>query len=163
MQAGLSFRLMPKTLNILEAPNGWGKSTLCEVLSASLACVSGSIEFIGSEVVSLPAWLRAQQGLHFYAAGSNYFGRLTLKDLYQLSGQDNDGDAKTSNNRTLDSLSGGQYRRAALNIFINQSKHIAAFLDEPFLALDQSVTGNFSKRVFNLKSETVFIAEPLRI
>lgn len=162
-ETGFNITLHHGEIAVLQAPNGWGKSTLFEALSGILECVSGAIEINGSDVTSLPAWLRPQRGLHFNAAGSNYFGRLTLQDLYNLSGHHLNGDAPAGAYRTLDSLSGGQLRRAALGTFLNRPKLITALLDEPFLALDQAASGELAKRMMNLRGGAVFIAEPLRI
>jgi len=162
-ETGFNFTLHHGEIAVLQAPNGWGKSTLFEALSGIHECVSGSIQLNGNDVTCLPAWQRPQRGIHFNAAGTKYFGQLTLQDLYNLSGHHLNGDAPAEPHRTLDSLSGGQLRRAALATFLKRPNLLLALLDEPFLALDQNSSERVAKQIMNLKNGAVFIAEPSKI
>lgn len=60
--SGLSLALHQGEIAILQAPNGWGKSTLFEAICGTLPASSGSIQLMGSCVHALSPWERARLG-----------------------------------------------------------------------------------------------------
>ncbi len=60
---GVSLTLMPGEIHALIGPNGAGKSTLMHQISGSLTPTSGSIRFLGQDVLGLDMAGRARLGL----------------------------------------------------------------------------------------------------
>ncbi|MEM7602256.1 MAG: ATP-binding cassette domain-containing protein [Verrucomicrobiota bacterium] len=163
-EVGLDLTLSHGEIVVLQAPNGWGKSTLLEALAGLIPSDAGSVQLGDLDVLSLPAWQRPRRGIHLNLAGSSsHFGRLTLREVAELSGQETVEDPSIADSRFLDSLSGGQLRRVALGNFLNRPNLRVALLDEPFLAFDNAMSVHFLSRIVNTPFETMFIAEPNRL
>lgn len=62
---GLNLRIKPGEVHAIMGPNGAGKSTLSNVLSGHPAykVTSGSVSFHGKDLLSMPAEVRAREGL----------------------------------------------------------------------------------------------------
>lgn len=62
---GLNLRIKPGEVHAIMGPNGAGKSTLSNVLSGHPAyrVTSGSVTFHGKDLLSMPAEVRAREGL----------------------------------------------------------------------------------------------------
>lgn len=158
--AGFSLKLHPGEIAILQAPNGWGKSTLFEALAGLIPVARGNVRLGDTTLSSLPDWQRPRHGLHLNAAGAPYFKGLRLSDVAKLSGHQLGGDDAVPGTRVLSSLSGGQLRRASLAAFLHRPNLRVALLDEPFLALDEAAAREFANRVRNSSAEATLIAEP---
>src|SRR5690348_17444565 len=61
-------------------PNGAGKTTLFNVISGDVAPTSGTIEFLGAEVSTLPPRTRAKLGMGRTYQQSRSFGGLSVAD-----------------------------------------------------------------------------------
>jgi len=66
-------------------PNGAGKTTLFNVISGDVAPTSGTIEFLGAEVSTLPPRTRAKLGMGRTYQQSRSFGGLSVADNLYLA------------------------------------------------------------------------------
>lgn len=158
--AGFNLDIYPGEIAILQAPNGWGKSTLLDAFAGIIPVAGGTVRLGETALSSLPDWQRPKHGLHLNTASAPYFDRLRLSDIATLSGHQWDPDSLLPANRVLSSLSGGQLRRASLTSFLQRDNLRVALLDEPFLGLDEAAIREFAARVRHCGAEAVVIAEP---
>lgn len=135
---GLNLMLYAGEVAVLQAPNGWGKSTLLAAIAGIISAASGEIRLDGTVINDLPVWERVGKGLCALAADENTFPSLRVKDVMQLVGNPNGASLfHKLANRTYSSLSGGERQTVAL--FSTPPGKVSIY-DEPFSALDESNT-----------------------
>ena len=157
---GVNLTIYEGEIALLQACNGWGKSTLLGAMAGILSATSGSIRVAGMDISDLPIWERPTRGLHFDASGSAPFGSLNAEEVAKLAGQDQISDPYMFGTRILGSLSGGELRRVSLDLFLNRKNVLVGLLDEPFLGLDEASTSAAAERVLKSTMKAVVIAEP---
>ncbi len=134
---GFNLTLHEGEIALLQAPNGWGKSTLFAALAGTADYERGEMLLAGHRVDRLPAWERARLGLRPVSSDTQGFASLSVKAALQLSGGDDGRVPMAWHSRRCDTLSGGEKRRLAL---ASGTPGLVALYDEPFIALDdQSV------------------------
>jgi branched-chain amino acid transport system ATP-binding protein len=133
---GLSFSVAHGEIAILQAPNGWGKTTLLEALAGTIPIERGKFCLDGIVMASLPSWERVRQGLAYLRAKSSAFLQLEVCESLRLAGimENHDLMAKALQTRVVSSLSGGERQKLALACHSRSAK--CHLLDEPFSALD---------------------------
>jgi ABC-type multidrug transport system ATPase subunit len=132
---GVSFTLRQGELSFLQAPNGWGKTTLLEAL-AGLIPSSGSIRLLGQPLKKHPAWVRQRLGLSLLQARDHTFPGLSVQESLRLSGVASvPAGLERLLSRKVCDLSGGEKQKVAVACALSGNP-ITALLDEPFLALD---------------------------
>lgn len=139
---GFNLTLYPGEIAILQAPNGWGKSTLFEAISGNIFCKNGSIIFKGAPIQSSPAWTRSQQGLSASPSSAKLFPSLKVSDVARLAFRSPiDSYSAPNAQRTVSSLSGGEKQRTLLRFaFLDCKNRSIVLLDEPFAMLDKHKT-----------------------
>lgn len=158
-ETGLNLTVYQGEIVILQAPNGWGKTTLFNAITGLFPAQRGTVSLLNKPLSNLKTWERIRQGLTVLPSENVGFSSLGVQDLLKLAG--NNGlqlDVRALGNRAVSSLSGGERRRLALAGL--QEGHIA-ICDEPFGALD----GEWAQGVAHKLSsfyETFFITEPYR-
>lgn len=131
---GFTLTLHEGEIAILQAPNGWGKTTLLAAVAGLAQCERGEIMLAGQRMNGRPPWTRVLLGLRTLAAEGQGFSTLRVREALRLSASEAaDRIPAAWQARTCDSLSGGEKRRLAL---ASMPKAIAAVFDEPFNALD---------------------------
>lgn len=135
---GLNLTVYKGETVILQAPNGWGKSTLLSAIAGSIPIARGEIRLDGKPIAALPTWERVRQGLRVLASDRNTFPNLKVREVMQLAGnsQGVSGFAALAD-RVCSSLSGGERQSVAL-FSIPPGK--VGIYDEPFSALDLNNT-----------------------
>jgi branched-chain amino acid transport system ATP-binding protein len=154
----LSFRLHEGELAVLQAPNGWGKTTLLQALSGLLPVHRGQILLDGLPIQSQPAWVRSRSGLSFLQSQNQIFPSLTVEETLQLAGIDGNGLNHLRRRRVAD-LSGGEKQRVALHGNCAPGKKCLLF-DEPFSMLDQEGVRDVQEAVLQNPLTAVLIAIP---
>lgn len=131
--SGLSLRLQRDTLNVLEAPNGWGKTSFMSRLIGFLPEFSGTVTLRGH---SLP---RIADAPLFHSAGGRAlmssqmsFPLLSVAEAEILAGQS---DGNSPDNKLTGFLSGGQLRRLAIRLL---GRPAFGLLDEFTQGLDST-------------------------
>jgi urea transport system ATP-binding protein len=88
---GSSHTLWDATLSVPEGGcvclmgrNGVGKTTLLKVIMGLLPATSGSIKFLGAELVGTPAERRARLGIGYVPQGREIFSDLTVEENLQV-------------------------------------------------------------------------------
>lgn len=155
----LDMELHQGDIAVLSAPNGWGKSTLLEVLCGLLPLSSGTVLLKGRDISSLPVWERRAAGLHLSRTHNTLFNRLTVEENVRLNGI-NSAIMPDKAKRKAGSLSGGETRRLILECAFNSPFGEVLLLDEPFQALDSSTADWLRKCIENSADKTFLITVP---
>ena len=156
---GLSFKLYQGQMNILQAPNGWGKTTLLEAIAGLIPIHRGSIRLNGQPIEALPPWERVKLGLSLLRSRDNSCLNLTVREALNLA-RIKKIPCHVSNliSKKISNLSGGEKQKIAFYCAANQSKYL--LMDEPFYALDKYNIYRCFEHVNNLKNTLVLIANP---
>lgn len=136
---GFDLTLHKGELLLLQAPNGWGKTSLLEALAGILPCAEGSIQIDGRSLDRATPWERRRSGMAVVPARDNVFNTLTVGEFRRIS----TGPAcnaspsipLSSGSRMVSSLSGGERKRLVLDIARELDAKVRIW-DEPFSSLD---------------------------
>lgn len=142
---GFDLTLHEGEIAMLQAPNGWGKSTLFDALCGNVPSKRGTIALNGPHLESTPPWIRAQNGLAASPSAAKLFPSLKVREVARLAPRSQR--AETGSipfaERTISSLSGGERQRTLLRLALPDSKSPRlVLLDEPFAMLDIMATAN---------------------
>jgi ABC-type branched-subunit amino acid transport system ATPase component len=158
---GVSFKLLEGQRATLEAPNGWGKTTLLEAIAGLLPANSGSIRMFGQPVGHLPSWRRSSLGTYLLRAGNNYFSSLTVQETLRLSGvTEPPTRIRPILGKRMAQLSGGERQAVALACTYGASSRRLLLLDEPFSALDEINSEELTHTIKKSSGVTTLIAIP---
>ncbi len=158
---GLSLNLRKGQLTLLEAPNGWGKSTLLDAIAGIHRVQSGSIMLNGQRIDKLPTDRRIIKGVSYLRTQQPVFGSLTISEHKRLSGSKaNIFNNSTNDNMKADLLSGGQKQKLLIEMLPDSDVYL---LDEPFLGLDKEaikrVVGVIEEKIGEKRSILITIPE----
>ncbi len=131
----VSFMLKEGDIAILEAPNGWGKSTLLESIAGLVQPSAGVVELRGENVTATPAWRRSRLGLRLNRAAGTLFTQATVRENARLN-HVAEPILPALAGRKAGSLSGGESRRLSFEAVLKNPEATILMLDEPFQALD---------------------------
>lgn len=136
MDKGFSLTVNKGEIVILQAPNGWGKTTLLEAAAGLIPAASGMVKVSGEMVSNCEPWVRTNKGLCFLQSRDNCFTALTVHENFKLTKKSVPPELASYAGRTVSSLSGGERQRVAFNTAVGEGTWSIALLDEPFSALD---------------------------
>jgi ABC-type branched-subunit amino acid transport system ATPase component len=132
----LAFSLREGELAILQAPNGWGKTTLYEALAGIIPVSDGLVRLLGRDITGSPIWERARAGLCLLRADCRAFPSLTVEETFALSDRSAVPAAlEPLRGQELRQLSGGERQVINMDLVKAMRRHVY-LLDEPFSALD---------------------------
>lgn len=160
-ETGFSLRLFEGEIAVLQAPNGWGKSTLIATISGLVRQSRGDVLLRGQPLNGLSVWDRVRRGVLSVPSDHNVFPSLTGRDHLRLSDR---GDSAfmlgSLADPTASELSGGQKQRLALARRCDQpSVHLRMF-DEPFANLDASAIREAARAIYSTPHGAVLVAFP---
>lgn len=152
---GLSFSLYEGELSILQAPNGWGKTTLLEAIAGVIPISQGNIKLLGKSIATLTPWERAILGVSLFQAQNNTFLSLKVREVLRIAGcNDVSIKLKPFLERQMSSLSGGEKRRVALTAALANHPKVA-ILDEPLTGLDDKGHNLLFEKLNSLKGAKI--------
>lgn len=159
---GMSFSLERGDLAVLEAPNGWGKTTLMEALAGLIPTSQGCVKLQGQPLDGQPSWGRRKGGMSMLQARDHAFSSLTVRESLRLSGvADAPERLQGLLGRTVSSLSGGERQRLALACACDGPRYDVCLLDEPFAGLDgQSVSTVCANMAARLDDAAMLVTVP---
>lgn len=139
--SGVTFSLRRGQLVVLQAPNGWGKTTLLEAIAGLIPITRGVIRLNGQPVEHLSSWERSSKGLSLLQSRNNIFLSLTVSELLRLTKRTILPARRIEHllDRHISDLSGGERQKVALLSTIGRHL-IVGLLDEPFASLDSQST-----------------------
>ena len=155
---GISFSVKCNEAAVLQAPNGWGKSTLAEAIMGITPIQGGRIVVRGRQIETLSIWDRVKAGLQFLPSRNSEFSSLTLRDVMALTRVATDRQfVGIGDWRLVGSLSGGERQR--VNIASIKPATVGIY-DEPFSALDQSALSAFMNTEAVRGSQSMLVLLP---
>jgi ABC-type branched-subunit amino acid transport system ATPase component len=156
---GLSFKLYKGQINILQAPNGWGKTTLMEAIAGLIPIHQGSIQIDGQSIEALPPWERVKLGLSLLQSRDHTCLNLTVREALNLA-RVHKVPHHVSNllSKKVSNLSGGERQKLAFYCAIPQGEYL--LMDEPFSALDNNSIFRCIQQLNSFKTTACLIAIP---
>jgi ABC-type branched-subunit amino acid transport system ATPase component len=159
---GFSLRVEAGEIALLEAPNGWGKSTLFDAICGNVDVAAGHLRIAGSNMTTAAPWLRRRAGLHGCASGALLFGELDVDETMQIAGVPggNLEDLRRLRSKKLGNMSGGERQRVSVSIAIELARVQPGVLvlDEPLAMLDGNVAHEVVERLHSLRSAVLVLA-----
>jgi ABC-type branched-subunit amino acid transport system ATPase component len=157
---GLSVDLYDDEIVLLQAPNGWGKSSLLDAIAGLLPTSKGDIVLNGKRLDRIAPWDRVKLGLSYLSANRPYFESLSAAENLALA---KNLSSRSASDTATSSLSGGQRQRLALDALIgSKRRHHYLMLDEPFVGLDAGITRSVCQDLFAFTNKVpCLIALPL--
>ena len=145
---GVSFEVNPGEVVTLIGANGAGKSTTLQTVSGLLHSRTGSIEFLGENLMGVPAHKVVAKGLAQVPEGRRVFLQMTVEEnlemgAYTRSGGDIDADLEKvyayfprlmERRQIAGTLSGGEQQMLAMGRAL-MSRPKLLMLDEPSMGL----------------------------
>lgn len=157
---GVSFKLCQGELALLEAPNGWGKTTLFDALVGLIPIDRGVIHFYDQTIEAVPSWERVKKGIRFLQARENIFPGLTVKEMLHLKGSDESISSfpEIAHKKGSD-LSGGERQKLSAFSLLKDRNLRLGLLDEPFSTLDAHICKDLMN-ILSTITVPIFIAIP---
>jgi ABC-type branched-subunit amino acid transport system ATPase component len=158
---GLSFSLREGEVSVLQAPNGWGKSTLLEAIAGLTPISRGEIRLRGRSIKSMTPWARAQSGLSLLQSRNHAFPNLTVKEALYLTGH-----VELPDNlhrllaRKMSDLSGGEKQKVAIYSSLRMDQSRVRLFDEPLGMLDRASIHELQQTFKPGTGEAFLIAVP---
>lgn len=156
----ISFVLREGDIAVLEAPNGWGKSTLLESIAGLIPATTGTVKLFEEDVTTTPVWKRAQKGLRLNRAAGTLFTQATVIENARLN-HVTEPVLPNLSNRKAGSLSGGESRRLSFETVLKNPEAKILMFDEPFQSLDITESARVRDSLSNNK-KTILVTVPMR-
>ena len=172
---GVSFEVNPGEVVTLIGANGAGKSTTLQTVSGLLHSRTGSIEFLGENLMGVPAHKVVAKGLAQVPEGRRVFLQMTVEEnlemgAYTRSGGDIDADLEKvyayfprlmeRRRQIAGTLSGGEQQMLAMGRAL-MSRPKVMMMDEPSLGLAPLVVREIFRIIeeVNKKGVTILLIE----
>ncbi len=148
---GLSFNLKKGQISILEAPNGWGKSTLLDAISGICPVEAGEIMFNGQNMDFIPTHRRVKMGLAYLRSQESPFTSLSVEENKKLANTSNYlFNSAMNSNAKASYLSGGERQKLLIEMLPEADVYL---LDEPMFGLDEEAIGRISEWIIQMVNE----------
>jgi len=155
---GVSFSLRRGEIGLLQAPNGWGKTTLLEALAGELPLTRGEVRVDGASITMVPTWTRAKRGVSLLQARNHVFGTLTVGENLKIGGvrEIPTGLRRLSTRKGCD-LSGGEKQKVAVANALAGRGFCVGLLDEPCSALDHESIAELCNTAAAIREKTALL------
>jgi len=151
-RTGISLSLRQGDIALIEAPNGWGKTTLLETLAGMVPNLTGSIRLDGRSMGQFSAWDRSCAGMSLLRSAGASFPTLTTGEVFRLANTPLPDRLLPISHQKVGELSGGQQQLVNLLRLLLSRRARVRLLDEPLNMLDPAAT--------NI-AEELLLADPL--
>jgi len=150
---GISLTLHRGELAVLQAPNGWGKTTLLEAIAGTVPVSQGEIWLNGVASQEMPTWDR---DVSLLQARQHVFPTLTVREMLQLAQVGSvPAYVEPLLNKQAADLSGGERQKAAMACALENREAELYLLDEPFSALDERSLQRLLDRISELEGASI--------
>ena len=159
---GLSLEAYPGDVVLLQAPNGWGKTSLLEAIAGLALTKTGFVKLDGQVLNGMSTDERSRFGVCLTKADKNVFPSLTGREYLTLAGASVDGlDDLDYLGRPIADYSGGQRQFLALLGARRQTVPKISLFDEPFSMLDKQAVDRISPLFHAATDVAILISLPL--
>lgn len=159
-ERGLSFTISDGEIAVLQAPNGWGKTTLAEAMMGIIPSQGGEVFFAGAGIGHTPTWQRVRAGLRYCQARNQVFPQLPVEDAFWLAGATRvPRDLEPLSKRAASQLSEGEKQKVSLAMIPEQADLV--IYDEPFSALDALAVRNWVQNNLVSRKNAALILTPM--
>lgn len=158
--SGLELDVYAGEIAVLQAANGWGKTTLFDALAGLVPIERGDVVVDGRSMIATPAWRRARSGIGYLRARDNYFATLSVAETLRLCGAREEAHLQPFFRKAMGTLSGGERQRVILTATDSVASRVL-LLDEPFSSLDDDGSERAWWAIRNGASRATVIAIPL--
>tara|TARA_R110000772_G_scaffold167899_6_gene279630 strand:- start:1342 stop:2049 length:708 start_codon:yes stop_codon:yes gene_type:complete len=150
-------------------PNGAGKSTLFKTISGIITPSSGSIMFLGQNLLEIPADTRAHLGIAHVPEGRQVFAAMTIYENLEMGAYTQEGQLhwqdnlekiynwfpilKERHSQLAGTLSGGQQQMLAIARGLAAHPKIL-LLDEPSMGLSPAIADEIFERLIDIHKNT---------
>jgi branched-chain amino acid transport system ATP-binding protein len=155
---GLSVQLERGDVALLQAPNGWGKSTLAEALVNLIPRHSGTVR-VNGRATSRPDEA-ARAGVALLRPYGTLFEHLSVRENLLLFGC-HDTVTRLEKSRIVSSLSGGERQRLAWAVTLQREATVLV-LDEPFLSIDTETIPILLSELADAMDKAILLLAPRR-
>jgi len=157
----------------LLGPNGAGKTTLMKTISGLVPAKSGSIKFMGEDLLTIKPWDRPKKGIVLIPEGRKLFPKMTVEENLNIAAWKEEGKKETlewiydtlprlaeRRKQLTGTLSGGEQQMCAIARGIMAQPKLLMF-DEPSLGLAPIIVEQVFDLIQKLQSRgiTVFFVE----
>ena len=168
----VSLKVAERQFVTVVGPNGAGKSTLFKTISGVVRPVSGTITFMGQDLLALSAADRAHLGIAHVPEGRQVFKTLTVRENLEMGAYPKSG--RESWSRSLErihtlfpilaeraqqlagTLSGGEQQMVAIGRGLACAPKLL-MLDEPSMGLAPAVTDTIFERIAQIHGDGVTV------
>ena len=166
---GVSINVEAGQFVAIVGPNGAGKTTLFKAISGVVRPVSGTISFMGRDLLSLSAAERAHLGIAHVPEGRQVFPSLTVMENLEMGAMTESGrrDWQSNIERIFEwlpvlaerrgqfagTLSGGQQQMLAIGRGLASSPKLL-MLDEPSMGLAPSTADFIFERLIDIRRQS---------
>lgn len=163
---GISLTINKGETVFLQAPNGWGKTSLLESIAGVIPCESGDIQLNGKSLLNQAAWDRKLNGLSVVPARDGGFNSLRVKDYQRLAlgplgNKHTATPALDLETRLMSSLSGGELKRISIETALAKDATVRIW-DEPFASLDLEAASYLYQHLAPDKTSASLIMIPVK-
>lgn len=160
---GFNLTIHKGELVFLQAPNGWGKTSLLESLAGIIPNQEGCMVLDGQSLEQQSIWERRHNGLSIVPARDAVFNDLTVAQYQRISGitrkVSSTDETENLQGRMMSSLSGGERKRLVLETASEQSAKVRVW-DEPFGSLDGRVMADVFRMIMPSNDSVSLILLP---
>jgi lipopolysaccharide export system ATP-binding protein len=145
------------------APNGWGKSTICDKIGGAASGFPFALRVTagGTDLSGLSPYRRARAGLALVRGSPTYPAKTRVSFLYRLCGVEPSNRTRPFQARHVSTLSGGEMRFVQLELALRRPTGRFAVLDEPLLGLDNIARSEAATLIAGFAARgTMVIFEP---
>jgi branched-chain amino acid transport system ATP-binding protein len=157
----------------LLGPNGAGKTTLMKTISGLVPAKSGSITFMGEDLIKIKPWDRPKKGIVLIPEGRKLFPKMTVEENLNIAAWKEEGKKETlewifdtlpklaeRRKQLAGTLSGGEQQMCAIARGIMAQPKLLMF-DEPSLGLAPLIVEQVFDLIQKLQGRgiTVFFVE----
>ena len=158
--SGFSISLKQGDIALLEAPNGWGKTTLLETMAGLLPNATGALSVNDLSITSLHSWERARVGVSLLRSSEAAFPFLKVAEVFKLANTPLPQVLHGFANRPVTELSGGQQQFVNILRVLSNANARVRLLDEPFNMLDHTATQIVKNAIKENTSACTLLAAP---